>query len=329
MPGPELRVRIDGRERMMPPSDPAAGAAAPPDLRRRVLAGVALLLISAVMFSLHNTLTRLSYDEGVAPTTVNAARTTTVFLLFLLVFGRKGEWPKVPRAAWLAFGLTAVCYCLHNPLLLIAFKFIPVSLAVLVTYMFPLLVAFMAAAAGQERLRPSTLAAAAVAFAGVALVLEVGAAAYDWRGLALAAVSAVALAGNIVGAAQLNRHMRVLAVPFALSTLGTLLFCTLMLADGGPTLPASARGWLIFGAATFTSPTALIAFYLALPLAGPGRSALLMNIEPIATVLLASWLLGEMLTGLQGIGAALIVGAIGVAALARLRARGRLSRAAG
>lgn len=307
----------------MSPHDPAALAGAPAGQRPRVLFGVALLLLSALMFSLHNTLARLAYDEGVAPTTINVARTWTVLLLFVLAFGRRGEWPRVPRAAWLAFGITAACYCLHNPLLLIAFKFIPVSLAVLVIYMFPLLVAFMAAAAGQERLRPSTLAAAAVAFAGVALVLEVGAADYDWRGVVLAAVSAVALAANVVGAAQLNRHMKALAVPFALSMLGAVVFGGLMLADGGPTLPSSARGWMIFVATTLTSPAALIAFYVALPFAGAPRSALLMNVEPIATVLLAAWLIGETLSMLQGFGAALIVGGLAVAALARLRARAR------
>ena len=307
----------------MSPHDPPATAGAPAHRRPRVLIGVALLLLSALMFSLHNTLARLAYDEGVAPTTINAPRAWTVLLLFVLAFGRKGAWPRVPRAAWLAFGVTAFCYCLHNPLLLIAFKFIPVSLAVLVVYIFPLLVAFMAAALGQERLRTSTLAAAAVAFAGVALVLEVGGAAYDWRGLALAAVSAVALAANVVGAAQLNRHMKALAVPFALSMLGAVVFGGLMLADGGPTLPSGARGWMIFAATTLTSPAALIAFYVALPYAGAPRSALLMNVEPIATVLLAAWLIGETLDILQGFGAALIVGGLAVSALARLGGRAR------
>ena len=46
-----------------------------------------------------------------------------------------------------------------------------------------------------------------------------------------------------------------------------------------------------------------------------------MNVEPIATVLLAAWLLGETLSVPQGLGAALIVGALAVAAIARLRAR--------
>jgi drug/metabolite transporter (DMT)-like permease len=290
-------------------------------LRQRIVFGLALLLFSAAAFSLHNTLARLAYDEGVAPTTINAARTWAVLILFALIFGRRGQWPRVPRAAWLAFAITVVCYSLHNPMLLVAFKYIPVSLGVLVIYMFPLLVAFMAAAIGQERLTASTLVAALAGFAGVALVLNVGGVALDWYGVALAAISAVTLAGNVVGAAQLNRHMPALAVPFALSIAGAIVFGGLMFAEGGPTLPASARGWAIFAAATVASPLALIAFYIALPLTGAPRTSLVMNVEPVITVLLAVWLLGETLSWLQGAGAALIVGAIAVAALARMHAR--------
>src|SRR5262249_55379903 len=112
-------------------------AVAPP--RRRIWLGLVLLLVAALMFSLHNTLARLAYDEGVTPSTINASRTSAALLMFVIVFGARGAWPRVPRAAWLVFGATALCYSIHNPLLLVAFKFIPVSLAVLVIYTFPLL----------------------------------------------------------------------------------------------------------------------------------------------------------------------------------------------
>src|SRR5262249_7576946 len=157
-------------------------------------------------------------------------------------------------------------------------------------------------------------AAAAIAFAGVALVLDIGGATLDWRGLALAAVSAVAISVNVVGAARLNRHMSALAVPFALSMVGAVVFGGLMLADGGPPFPAAPPR---------RAPCALIAFYFALPRAGAPRSSLVLNVEPVFTVLFAVWLLGETMSALQGAGAALIVAAIVLAALARLHARGR------
>jgi drug/metabolite transporter (DMT)-like permease len=285
--------------------------------------GLALLLTAALFFSLHNTLARLSYDHGVAPTTITATRTWAILLIFAVTFGRMGVWPRVPRPAWPVFAVTAVCYGLHNPLLLVAFQFVPVSVAVLVIYLCPIAVAFIAAAVGLEKLRVRILAAAAVAFAGVGLVLQVGGNALDWRGLALAGVAALTLAGNVVGAAQLNRHMSALGVPYALSCVGALVFGALMVADGGPTLPASMAGWGIFVAAALTSPAALIAFYAALPLAGASRSAITMSSEPLITVLLAALLLGEMLNFPQGVGAILIVSAVVVAAPARLGARPR------
>lgn len=300
-------------------SPTAAPPAAPP--RRRVWIGLALLLFSALAFSFHNMLARLTFDEGVTPTTINAARTWAVAILFALLLGARGQWPAVPRPARLAFGLTTVCYAIHNPVLLIAFKFIPVSLAVLVMYVFPILVAFLAAALGQERLRGYRIVAAIVAFAGVGLVLGIRDGDLDWRGVALAGIAAVALAGNLVGAAQLNRHMGPLGVPFALSTIGVVVFGTLMFADGGPALPRSAAGWWLFAAATAASPAALIAFYIALPRAGAGRSALILNVEPVLTVLIAMLLLGETLGAYQAVGAALIVGAIAAAAVIDLKFR--------
>jgi len=289
--------------------------------RRRVWIGLALLLFSALAFSFHNMLARLAYDEGVTPTTINAARTWAVAALFAVILGARGRWPSVPRPARLAFGLTAICYAIHNPALLVAFQFIPVSLAVLVMYVYPILVAFLAAALGQERVRAYRIVAAAVAFAGVGLVLGVGDGALDWRGVALAGVAAVALAGNIVGAADLNRHMGPLGVPFALSTVGVVVFGTLMVADGGPALPRSAEGWWLFAAATAASPAALIAFYLALPRAGAARSALTLNVEPVLTVFIAMLLLGETLGGYQALGAALIVGALAVSSVIDLKFR--------
>ena len=297
-------------------------ATAPTDASARVRVGLALLLFSALTFSLHNMLARLTYDEGVAPTTINAARTWAVAIMFVLYLGvARGEWPSVPRPARRTFALTALCYSIHNPALLLAFKFVPVGLAVVVMYVYPIAVAFLAAAIGLEKIRGYRVAAAFVAFAGVGLVIGVGDGAVDWRGVALAFGAALALAGNIVGAAKLNRHMGSLGVPFALSCVGVVVFGTLMIADGGPHLPATARGWWIFAAATLASPAALIAFYLALPRAGAPRSSLTLNVEPVFTVFLAMPILGETLGAYQALGAALIVGAIGVAAVMDMKSR--------
>src|SRR5262249_49942609 len=126
---------------------------------------------------------------------------------------------------------------------------------------------------------------------------------------------------NIVGAAQLNRHMTPLAVPFALSCVGTVVFTSMMLADGGPALPLSLHGWALFAAAALANPVAIFAVYTALPLARAPRSALLLNVEPVIMVLLAMSFLGETLGWLQAAGAVLIIGAVAMHALLDWRSR--------
>jgi drug/metabolite transporter (DMT)-like permease len=306
----------------LPAVVPDARERAPAAARRpRVWIGFAMLLAAAFCFAMHNNLARLLYDEGIAPTTIAATRTWALVVVFAVVFGSRGAWPRVPRAAWPTFIVTAIGYCAQNPLLLIAFEFVPVSLAVLVLYVYPIIVALMAAAIRLERLRITTLAAAAIAFSGVALVLAKGDEALDWRGIAIAATAAVTLSVNIVGAARLNRYMPSLGVPQSLSIVGALAFGALMLVDGGPTLPTTAHAWWLFAAAIALSPAAIIFFYVALPFTGAARSALAMNAEPITTVLLASLLLGEFLAPLQLLGGLLIVAALGFSAVMNLKRR--------
>ncbi len=269
--------------------------------------GLFLLVLAATAFSLQSVLARVAYDWGTTPMTVTAARTWLACLVFVAILGPHGLWPRVPRQAAMLFILTAIFYAVHNPATLISFNYIPVGLSILILYLFPIFVALISAALARARPRRIDLAAALLGFAGVALVLEVGQASLDWRCVALAGIAAIGLACNIVGAARLGRHMPPLAVPFALSLVGIVVFSAITLAQDGPHLPRSPAGWLWFTGATGVAPIALFAFYAALPRIGVARTALTMNLEPLVTVLLAMFLLGEALGPWQWLGGALIL----------------------
>ena len=72
-------------------------------------------------------------------------------------------------------------------------------------------------------------------------------------------------------------------------------------------------GWLIFACAVLSFTAAFVAIFKGVRVAGPVRFATLMNMEPVITICLAFMLLGETLTVLQFIGAALVIGAVAVA----------------
>jgi drug/metabolite transporter (DMT)-like permease len=301
----------------MTPASPAPPNAA--DAKSRPWLGVGLIVVAAAAFSAQNVLSRVAYDWGATPMTVTALRTWFALFVFAAVLGRRGLWPRVPRHALGLFAVTAFFYALHNPATLLSFRYIPVGLAILILYLFPILVALILAVLARAPPRRHDVLAALAAFAGVALVLEIGRGALDWRGIGLAVLAAFGLAINVVGAARLGRHMPALVVPFTLSLVGAVVFGGLALAEGGPILPKSGAGWLWLLAAAGVTPVALFSFYAALPLAGAARAALTMNLEPLLTVLLAMALLGEVLGEWQWAGAGLILATL--AAHAWLEAR--------
>ncbi len=285
---------------------------------RRYLVGILMLLAAALCFASHNVFTKLSYDVAVQPTTILAIRSILALGLFAIILGGTGTPIRVPRALIWLFLLTTFFNLTQNFAILTSFEFIPVSLSILILYLFPIIVAIFAITLGGERASLPVLGAAALGFAGVALVLQAEPTSLDWRGLALAGFSAFALATNVYGASVLGRKMAPLAIPFLFSVLGAPLFSAMMIMDGGPHWPTTAGAW-VFVIAVVTLPMALILFYAALPRAGAPRSALVLNMEPLLTVALAAGFANEFLEPLQLVGGSLIVMAIFWIALSRTK----------
>ena len=285
---------------------------------RRYLVGIAMLVLAAICFASHNVFTKLSYDVAVRPTTILAVRSLLAVALFAIILGANRTPVRVPRALLGLFLLTTFFNVAQNPAIIISFQYIPVSLSVLILYLFPIIVAFYAIALGGERASLPVLGAAALGFAGVALVLQAEPGSLDWRGLALSGFAAFALATNVYGAGLLGRQMAALAIPFLFTVIGAPIFTVAMLLDGGPHWPTSAGAW-VFVFAVVALPLALMLFYAALPRAGATRAALVLNMEPLITVGLAAGFANEFLAPLQLLGGGLIVLAIFWIALSRAK----------
>jgi drug/metabolite transporter (DMT)-like permease len=268
------------------------------------------MVVAALFFGLSNNLAKVSYGFGVGAMTVITGRAWFGLIALLVLSKTRGHKLSLPRAALWLFGLTALANMVQNPAILYAIKFIPISLAILIIYLFPIIVALFTAILGHDRVTRPVAIAALVGFAGVALVLELGTIALDWRGMVLAFVGACALSTNVMGAARLSRHMPALVVPLWLYGVSVPVFTAILFAEGGPQLPTAHLGWLAFLGAISVLPIALACFYSALPRAGAARAALVMNFEPLFTVLLAVLLLGETLGPMQIAGGVLIIGSI-------------------
>ena len=70
----------------------------------------------------------------------------------------------------------------------------------------------------------------------------------------------------------------------------------------------SAAGWgAILGTGFFANFIGIICFFAGMRIVGPSNASVVMNLEPVLTVVLAVLLLGEGFGALQGVGGAIIV----------------------
>ena len=107
------------------------------------------------------------------------------------------------------------------------------------------------------------------------------------------------------------RHLTQLDTPPA------VIFTTAGIGNGilmmvtGPHLPATGRGWAAITAlVVITTLIPVVAFLSGLKRIGPTNAAMLSTLEPVVTVLLASWWLQETLTPVTLLGGGLILTAV-------------------
>ena len=300
----------------------------PPDTARAVRGrsawiGIALLAAATLLFSTHTNMARLSYDHGVTTLTVLAARSA----MALALVGLWLRWRRLPALLPMrmmpSLAVTGAGFALQSLFYLQAIHYIPVSLAVLLFYLFPIMVILIAWALGHERLTRVRVIGAIVAFAGLALALDVRGGRLDWLGVGLGAAAALALAVNIVGAARMMRGVPAMTVIFNMVLVATVAYVVAVAVAGGPSWPADgAEGWAVFMAVVVTGPLAQMCFYASLAFTAGSRASIIMNGEPITTTALALLILGETLAPVQIAGALLVVGAIFAVALLDRAPRG-------
>jgi len=275
--------------------------------------GIFLLFFSAASFSLSLVLANKAIQAGTTPLTISLARYSISALLmvpFLIITGRTFKLPKDPGyvfficiLGFLVLGLTLTYVG--------SVQYIPVSLAVLIFYTNPFLVALVARALDGTPLTPLRLGAMAMAFLGLGLALEIwDAINLDWRGLALAAGASLTLTGIYIISGRAMRKVDSQTLSFHAFVVATVFAALATLLTGGPVWPTVDEGWLwLFLTAIFYAMGQSFVF-AGIAEAGPVSSSLIMNMEPVFTIIFALLLLGERLHPVQSVGAALVIAAV-------------------
>lgn len=278
--------------------------------------GTSLIVLAACSFGFITTLSRLAYDAGGNPVTQVFLR----FLAFVVLVGplmaALRRPIRLPARALLASAWLAVLSLMMSAGYLFAVAYIPVSLAAMIFYSFPLMVGVLVVATGRESMTLAKAVALLGAFAGLALALGPSFASLDPRGVALALTAAVGVAlTSVYGAKAMGRHDG-LAMNFWTNGWMLLVAVLYVATAGGLAWPEGAVGSLAAIVATLLYVIAFISWFAAIRLVAPTHGAMMLNVEPVVSIFAATLLLGERLGPVQIAGVVLVLGMLTLMAAA-------------
>ncbi len=279
------------------------------------IVGILLVFTSALTFSLNNALAVVAYQGGSTPVTllvVRMAFTLVVLTMLLRATGAVIRLPRRQRNGALVLGLfngiMAIC-------IMTAFDYIPVGLAILLLYLNPIFTGIGAWALGREKLDSRLVAGLVLCFAGLALALEFDGGQQSYLGMFLAFLAAVLLAVTLLWGSRILETDNARAVTLHMHVSATMLMGVLWLVTGDFVLPLTQSGWIGLCSVPIVYTVAILTFLSGIPRLGPIRTAMLMNLEPIATIGLGFLLLGQSLSVQQLIGAVIVISGISLVKL--------------
>lgn len=287
-----------------------------------MLQGLLYSLISACAFGTLAIFVKLGYRlgmDGMDLLEVRFLTGTTLLFLVLLVRDRSLLRPRpgtLPRAALLG----VVLYGAMSSLFFRALATVPASTVALILYAYPLTVTLLSVRLFRLRLDRPTAAALGLTTAGSLLVFSDAFSRHvEPLGLVQAVGSMLAFSAYLLFAQHFLRRERPITLAFYVLVWTTATFCA-------ANLPLRVPAWSVeqalvaLGLGVIPTTIAVSFLYRAIDAVGSARTSLFSSFEPVTTIALAYFLLGEEVGASQLAGAACIVAGITLPNLTALRA---------
>jgi drug/metabolite transporter (DMT)-like permease len=276
--------------------------------------GTVSCLGSAAAFGAMAVFGKLAYAGGATVGTLLAVRfalaSALLWTLILASGGAREIQALHRRDVAVALALGGCCYATQAGCYFAALERIDAALLSLLLYTFPPIVAV---ALGRERADERRLAALALASGGLGLVVGgAGSSSLDPLGVALALGAAVVYSTYILSSEGIAGRMqpRVLSALVCTGAAAALTVGSALLGELRPgELTIAGWGWLTC-VAVVSTVAAVTLFFAGLQRVGPTTASILATVEPLATVLLAFLVFGEVLGPVQLIGGALVLGGV-------------------
>lgn len=284
-------------------------------LNKKPFLGVGAVLLSATCFAGTSILIKLAYNYGLTPPQVLAWQSwlaSIMLLVYAILFRR--EIFKVSRAALKVLAVQGLVGSLGTSVIYAySLMYLPVSVAILLLYLYPVLVLGAGALIWHKRIRMQELIALALTFAGTMIASGVlaGAGQVSAIGLILGLAAAVCYAVfNIVGELAVNQVSPLATMSYAqwFSSLGLILYLWREIPNMGWQNPEVWGIGLML--ATVASIFPFYFILIGIQYIGAGAAAIISTFELPMTFILAALFLGEFPQLNQWAGAVLVLAGI-------------------
>ena len=272
--------------------------------------GVIIVVMAALALAITNVMTPLVYSAGANPSTVLMLRGLVTFLFIGTILIFRGKLSFLPMKDEINCLISGLLFLMAGFGLLNALQIAPVSIVVLILYLFPLLTTIFDAVV--RRVLPSKLTVLflLIALAGLALALDAGWANISAEGMVLAFMAAVGASSTMVW----NNHkladldpeqitLRMFAVSFV--TFGIMVW-----SNGSFAIPTTNLGMAYLAILLLCFAFAFFAMFRGNQMVGSVNASMMMNLEPIASIFLSVLVLSEVLTAKAVFGTALVLSAV-------------------
>lgn len=278
--------------------------------------GIACALGAAALYGLVPNFARAGYDHGIPPIEITLFRTFVISVAFSIIAVVQGVKLDIPRAALPSFAGQSLATLFVSVAYLGSVQFIPVSLAVIIFFLFPVIIMLLAPVVEGRSPGLLRLLIALVAFGGLTIAIGPSFENLDFRGILLASLAAAGAALQFFSGRAISRymtpasfgslvHLAILPVILVIALYagsGTLRFFP----GGTATVPGLV---FLFGVAA-VYVVAYMIHMLSLRFAPASTVAPFFNLEPVITTAVAATILGERLQTNQYAGGGLVFAAI-------------------
>ena len=273
----------------------------------KTITGIVCAVLCSIGLGLAVALGPMTFDGGTTPLTVALFRAlfSVLFmgvLCILMGISLRLSWPMCLNM--LVLGALFSHMAFGN---IGSTKYIPISLAALLFFIYPPLVTLINAVINKKHPGLIKLIAIGITFSGLGVMLGIGFEQFDYRGVIIGLTAGVACAINIVWVNQRVKDVHPFVIVFYQSIIAAIIILVLAMELEELRFPENSAGWWGFTLIVSLQSCSITLFYFSIQRIGPESTGLFNNLQPVASIVAAVLMFNEILTGERLVGAFMVL----------------------